>query len=302
MSYDVHITVLIDNKSSRLDLKAEHGLSLWIEYGGNRILFDTGQSNALIGNAEKLGIDLTQTDAIVLSHGHYDHTGGLKSVLDIAPKTKIYLHPDATKQKFGRKTSKIKSIGMSDSAKQSIQKRNIIWTAAPAQLLPGLAVTGQVPRTSNFENVEDAFFLDENCRKADELLDDQALFIESPRGLIVVFGCAHSGVINTLEYITKLSGKNNVYAVIGGMHLINASRERIFQTIEALKKYDIQKIVPLHCTGSDAVELLCENFSDKCLRDPYSTDIYFSKKQKSIVRDESGEYPDDVFQDCSTDN
>jgi 7,8-dihydropterin-6-yl-methyl-4-(beta-D-ribofuranosyl)aminobenzene 5'-phosphate synthase len=264
MGNDIRITVLIDNKTSRADLNAEHGLSLWIEYGEKRILFDTGQSDTLIRNAEKLGIDLAQTDAIVISHGHYDHTGGLSAVLDIAAKAKIYLHPAAIERKFSRKTSEVKSIGMSDSAKKAIKGRHVIWTATPAQLFPGMAVTGQVPRTNNFENVGGAFFLDENHQKADELLDDQALFIESARGLIVVLGCAHAGVVNTLNYAAELTSQSHVYAIIGGTHLLNAFPDRIERTIKEIQRYEAQQVCPAHCTGSEAVAKFCDIFKERC--------------------------------------
>jgi 7,8-dihydropterin-6-yl-methyl-4-(beta-D-ribofuranosyl)aminobenzene 5'-phosphate synthase len=260
----ISITTLIDDIPSE-KLRSEHGVSLLINYGEKRILFDTGQSNLLLGNAKILDIDLINTDAIVISHGHYDHTGGLSNVLNIASKAKIYLHPAATEPKFSKKVSGAISIGMSDFAKKAIQGRDVIWTTTPAQIFPGIAVTGQVPRINNFEDVGGAFFLDENCRKPDELLDDQTLFIESAKGLIVVFGCAHSGVVNTLDYISKSTGQNKIYAVIGGMHLLNASQIRIANTIEAFKKYEIQKIVPLHCTGQRAVKDLKNIFGDKCL-------------------------------------
>jgi len=265
MIQNIRITTLVENTASGAGLLAEHGLSFWIEYGDKRILFDTGQSDILIKNAKVLGIDLAETDAIVLSHGHYDHTGGLASVLNIAEKAKIYLHPAATEPKLSKKVSGAISIGMSDSAKKAIQGRDVIWTATPAQLFPGIAVTGQVPRTNDFEDTGGAFFLDEDCQKPDELLDDQALFIESAKGLVVVFGCAHSGVVNTLDYISKSTGQNKIYAVIGGMHLANASRIRIANTIEAFKKYEIQKIVPLHCTGQGAVGNFKNAFGDKCI-------------------------------------
>ena len=264
MGCDGRITVLIDNKTSQSDLNAEHGLSLWIEYGEKRILFDTGQSDTLIRNAEKLSIHLAQTDAIVISHGHYDHTGGLKTVLDIAAKAKIYLHPAAIATKFSRKNTVAKSIGMSDSAKQAIQSRNVIWTVTPAWLFPAMAVTGQVPRVNDYEDVGGEFFLDENCQRADELLDDQTLFIESAKGLIVVFGCAHSGVVNTLRYVAELTSQSHIYAIIGGTHLLNAFPDRIERTIKEIKRYEVQQVCPAHCTGGEAVAKFYDIFKERC--------------------------------------
>jgi len=264
MNKDLCITTLVEDTAPGIGLLAEHGLSFWIEYGDKRILFDTGQSDILIQNAKTLGINLAETNAIVLSHGHYDHTGGLPTVLDIASKAKIYLHPAATEPKFSRKVLGVKSIGMSHLAKKAVQRRHVIWTATPAQIFPGMSVTGQVPRINNFEDVGGAFFVDENYQKPDELLDDQTLFVESAKGLVVVLGCAHSGVVNTLDYISNLTNQNKIYAVIGGMHLLNASRIRIANTIEAFKKYEIQKIVPLHCTGQKAMGDLKNAFGDKC--------------------------------------
>ncbi|OHB59541.1 MAG: hypothetical protein A2167_04160 [Planctomycetes bacterium RBG_13_46_10] len=265
MKENIRITILAENTVIEAGLKAEHGLSFWIEYGDRQILFDTGQSNLILQNAKTLDIDLANTDAIVISHGHYDHTGGLSSVLYIALNAKIYLHPAATEPKFSQKASRATYIGMSDSAKKAIQGRHIIWTVTPAQLLSGMSVTGQVSRLNDYEDVGGAFFVDEDCQRADELLDDQTLFIESSKGLVLVFGCAHAGVVNTLDYVSKLTGDKNIYAVIGGMHLLNVSPIRIANTIEAFKKYRVQKIVPLHCTGQKAIDAMENAFDDKCL-------------------------------------
>jgi len=263
MIQNIRITTLVENTASRAGLLAEHGLSFWIEYGNKRILFDTGQSDILIKNAEVLGIDLAETDAIVLSHGHYDHTGGLAAVLDIAEKAKIYLHPAAIEAKFSQKASGTKLIGMPDSALKAIKNREVIWTETPTQIFPGVTVTGQVPRINDFEDVGGAFFLDENGQKPDELLDDQTLFIETSKGLVIVFGCAHAGVVNILHHIADLTEKKQFYAALGGMHLLRASKERIARTENVFRDHGLKKIGPAHCTGSKAIEKFRSSFPDQ---------------------------------------
>lgn len=258
------IKIIINDTSSGI-LHSEHGIALWINYQNKHILFDTGQSNLILQNAKILGCDLASTDAIIISHGHYDHTGGLPYVVKAASRAVIYLHPAATEPKFSQKNSKTNYIGMSDFTKKSIKNCDVIWTTTPAQIFPGVSVTGQVPCSNDYEDVGGAFFGDENCQKRDELLDDQSMFIESSKGLVVIFGCAHAGVVNTLDYITKLTGGKNIYAVVGGTHLLNANSVRIANTIKTFKKYRIQKIVPLHCTGRRAMEALKAAFTDKCL-------------------------------------
>jgi len=254
MNPDVRVTTLVENSTSNHELLAEHGLSFWVEYGDKRILFDTGRSDILIQNAKALGINLAEADAIILSHGHYDHTGGLAAVLDITTKAIVYLHPAAIEPKFSRDGLNVRSIGMSEAAKKAIQGHKVIWTETPTQVFQGTTVTGQIPRVNHFENVGGAFFLDEDCQKPDEVLDDQALFIESPRGLVIILGCGHAGVVNILHRIADLTKKKRFYAMLGGMHLLRASKERIERTETVFRDYDLQKIGPAHCTGSKAVE------------------------------------------------
>ena len=282
MNMDLCITTLVEDTTLDGGLLAEHGLSFWIEYGDKRILFDTGQSDILVRNAKILGINLNDVDAIVLSHGHYDHTGGLSTIPDIALKARIYLHPTATEPKFSRKTSGAESIGMPYLAKKAVQKGHVVWTAIPAQIFPGISVTGQVPRINNFEDVGGAFFVDENYKKPDELLDDQTVFIETDKGLVVVLGCAHSGVVNVLEYISNLTRRNKIYAVIGGMHLLNASEERIERTITAFRKYDVQKIGLAHCTGANAFQRFSDTFKERCFTCSAGMNISFEKSQKQF--------------------
>lgn len=261
------VTTLVDNNASG-NLKSEHGLSLWLEYQDKRVLFDIGQTDLILRNAETLGVNIAETDAVVISHGHYDHTGGLKAVLNIASQATLLLHPEALKPKFSRKDNKTKMIGIHDSTKEIIHtfadKGRVIWTEMPTEVFPGLFITSRIPRITDFEDVESSFFVDKNCRKVDTLPDDQAMFFDSPKGLVVILGCAHAGIVNTLHYIVKLSGEKRIYAVIGGMHLLNASAERIEYTIDAIRQYNIQKIGMAHCTGSKAVEKFKSAFPNEC--------------------------------------
>ncbi len=263
----VTVTILVDNSASN-NLQSEHGLSMWLEYGQKRILFDTGQTNLILHNAEKLGVDLSKTDAIVVSHGHFDHTGGLASVLDIALNTNLYIYPDATAPKFSKHDSNVTMIGMSEPTREKIQilagKEKVFWTQIPTEIFPGLFVTGRIPRETEFENVGSTFFVNESCQKTDELPDDQAIYFETKKGIVILLGCAHSGVVNTLEYVMKLTARSKIYAVIGGMHLVGSNLKRIEATIDAFRKYDVQKIVPLHCTGRRAMEKIKESFPERC--------------------------------------
>ncbi|MEN6307929.1 MAG: MBL fold metallo-hydrolase [Anaerohalosphaeraceae bacterium] len=252
MKTDVQITVLVDNVARRPDVLAEHGLSLWIEYDGKRILWDTGQGGVLSANAQSLGVDLALADVVALSHGHYDHTGGLPLVLSVAPKADIWLHPSATLSRFSRKET-VHPVGMPASAIESLHGKPIRWITSWTSLDEGVFLSGAIPRNNPYEDTGGAFFLDADCRIPDTLPDDQALIIECSRGLVVVLGCAHSGVVNTLDYVHQKTGGKPVYAVIGGMHLSKASQVRLDYTVQALKKYDVQLILPLHCTGQQAV-------------------------------------------------
>jgi 7,8-dihydropterin-6-yl-methyl-4-(beta-D-ribofuranosyl)aminobenzene 5'-phosphate synthase len=275
----VRITKLVDNELPH-PLISEHGLSLWIEYAGRNILFDTGQTDAIIKNAELLDIDLSKTDIIVLSHGHYDHTGGLKAVLEIAPNAIIYMHPDAPKVRYGcRPGKKAKDISMPDDACQKVAemaaKNRVVYSTTRPQLLHGkLMVTGTIPRITDYEDVGGPFYLDKAAQTPDPLNDDQAIYIDLPKGLLVIVGCAHSGIVNTLDFIHTLTGQQKIYTVIGGMHLAKASQARIEKTIKAFKEYDVQKIIPLHCTGQGALEHLTDAFESRCL--PLDSDIKIS--------------------------
>jgi 7,8-dihydropterin-6-yl-methyl-4-(beta-D-ribofuranosyl)aminobenzene 5'-phosphate synthase len=256
------LTVLVENTSAGRGLLGEHGLSYLIEAGEYRILFDTGQGLVLQHNAKELGISLQNLDAVVLSHGHYDHAGGLITVLDECTLTKLFLHPSALQPKFSHRGD----IGSPIQDKDTLEKkfRQLIWTDKPTEIIPGVYVTGTIPRLHPLEDTGGDFWQDSQHDKVDFLLDDQALFIDAPEGLVVVLGCAHAGVINTLNYIAQITGKDKFYAIIGGMHLLNASRDRLQATAETLTKYDLQIIGANHCTGMAAIAFLWHELAGKC--------------------------------------
>jgi len=259
----IRITVVVENSTWREGVQAEHGFCVHIEKDGRSVLFDTGQSDMLLSNARALNIALDGLDAIVLSHGHYDHTNGLSSLLPIAPKAAIYLHPDAFAPKYARRPDgAVRFIGMNPDVCRKLQDHpgRIFRTFAPTQILHDIVATGEVPRRNTFEDVGGAFFLDSACTQPDTLPDDQALVIDQGEKLAVILGCAHAGVINTLEHIRGFKGDKPVSVVIGGMHLWHANDERIAHTIDYFKGLDLSILAPAHCTGWAATAQLLHAF------------------------------------------
>ena len=253
----VAITVLCDNHAAD-GLEAEHGFSLWIETAGKTILFDTGQGAALLRNAAALGLDLSRTDAVVLSHGHYDHTGNLSEVLLKAPHAQLYLHPDALLERYSIHAAP-KPIGMpvpSCETVKALPEEQCRWVTAPLQIAEQVWLTGPVPRKTTYEDTGGPFFTDKQGRRPDNIADDLSLWIETPLGRVVSLGCCHAGVINTLDFICEKADDKSVFALIGGMHLLHAEQGRLAHTAEALKKYAIQQVYPCHCTGDSACDYL----------------------------------------------
>ena len=279
----ISATVVIDDTASG-NLASEHGLSLWIEDGDRRLLLDTGQSHILHENCQALGVDLREIDAVVLSHGHYDHTGGLQTVIDGVSEVDVYLHPKAVEPKFAcHNNEPCRHIGMSSLIAENLQKHNyirtLVWTEKPTNIYSGFTVTGAIPRLTDFEDVGGPFFLDADRKQPDALTDDQSLFFESDEGLVVMVGCAHAGIVNTLDYISKLTGNKHIHTVLGGIHLSSASSERIERTINAFHGYDVRQIGLAHCTGSKAVTKFKEVFGNKCFSCAVGTRMKFRKDE-----------------------
>jgi 7,8-dihydropterin-6-yl-methyl-4-(beta-D-ribofuranosyl)aminobenzene 5'-phosphate synthase len=263
----VKITILVDNRAGD-GLVPEHGLSLWIDAGDRKVLFDTGQGSALPLNAASLDVDLRKTDTLVLSHGHFDHTGGVAHVLKTAGPIDTYCHPGVVLPRYSIRDlapRQIQMPGASMVAIDALSERNLHWVQQPKRISGLIGVTGPIPRETGFEDTGGPFYLDPGGRRADAMDDDLALWIQTDPGLVVCVGCSHAGVVNTLNYILRLNPGSKIRAVVGGMHLLNASHDRIEQTIAALRALGPELLVPCHCTGERPIERMQAAFGDHVL-------------------------------------
>jgi len=261
------VTTLVENAvaQSGQGLLAEHGLSFYIQVGDRRILFDTGQNLAIANNARVLGIELNQIDTVVLSHGHYDHSGGLQSILASNKDFTLYGHPDVFSPKVKKTNGHYKYIGI------PVEKNDIVncgislqLSRDPVEIAPGVMTSGEIAPENDFEDAEPMFFLQKKDQVTpDFLADDQALILDTDKGLVVLLGCSHRGVINTLTHVARLKGSNNIHAVLGGLHLGKASDAKLAKIIEHLWGFDPAMIGVGHCTGPQAFLALANEFKDR---------------------------------------
>jgi len=264
----LRITTLSENTAGAGDLLAEWGLSILIETDDINILLDTSSGISASHNVDILDVDLSKIDKIVLSHGHFDHTGGLRQVLrKVRKEVEIIAHPDIWAAKYARRQGqKDRYIGM-PFQRQELESlgARFTLTTKPTKITDNIMTTGEIPMVTDFEEIEpNRFFVkEESGWQPDKLLDDQALIINTEQGLVVILGCAHRGIINTLYHAQQLTGVKPIHMVLGGCHLISASEERIRLTISALREQNIQKLGVSHCTGLPATVIMAQEFGDK---------------------------------------
>jgi 7,8-dihydropterin-6-yl-methyl-4-(beta-D-ribofuranosyl)aminobenzene 5'-phosphate synthase len=273
---EMRLTVLVEDKVNpeKPGLIAKHGLSFFIELKSSgqtwNLLLDTGPAaDPLLQNVRKLRLDLRKASHVVLSHGHYDHTGGLLGFLNfVETKVPIILHPDALKPKFLVKKRGLKKIGFPFREMELEEAGGVLALRRdPFSPLPGVLVSGEIRREVPFEVVKGFRTMEGGRLVKDEMLDDQALFVSlRDKGLVVITGCAHAGVVNTIRQARRLTGAARIHAVVGGFHLFNASTRRIMATVKEFQKIGVEHLMPCHCSGRRAVARFVKVFGERCQR------------------------------------
>lgn len=248
------ITDIVDDRA-KAGLCAEHGLSLLIEVGEERILFDTGAGAALLPNAGKLGIDLEKVSRIVLSHSHYDHTGGIKG---LKPSCPIYVGEGIETPSFSRRQDgTVHPLGMEESSRTVLRASEVRMVSGVELIASGIWLSGPIARKDDLEQVS-GFYFDSDCTRACRVLEEQAMLTED--GVLVV-GCGHAGIINTIESFRMRAELPRIRSIVGGLHLQHTEEREIKRVADYLNELKIERLILLHCTGDEASEILATQMS-----------------------------------------
>lgn len=265
----INVTILAENYVKDFRCRGEFGLAMYIETEDHKILFDTGASGLLFANAEQKGMDLSEADICVISHGHFDHTGGLPEFCRQNRKAKIYLHRDAFGATFGETKGKIDDYECGILWKPEVLEAcgdRVIRTDGPIRIGEDLVISGTIPELPEFQPTERFYRL----RAGTDLIPDnmsheQFLAIREPgKGIVLFSGCSHKGIIAAICRAKALFPGEPLYAVVAGMHLIGASCGMRQKIIDRLTEEEPQIVVPLHCTGLEAICMMKAQFGDRC--------------------------------------
>lgn len=250
----MQLTVLAEN-IAKIGFEGEHGLSYFIEIDGKHILFDTGQSDLFLRNAEKLGIKINdKVDLVVLSHGHWDHGSGLKYLEN---KT-LLTHPKAFQKRYRKKDKTPVGLQVSKDNLTRYRFYRLIQSSGPYQISKNLWFLGEIPRISDFESIATPFILENG--DPDYIEDDSALVGIKDNELIIITGCSHAGICNICEYAKDVTGIKKINTVIGGFHL-RQKNQQTFKTVKYFENNVVKNLLPSHCTSFSLLSLF--NFNGR---------------------------------------
>ena len=287
--HKLDIQILVENVAGPSGTLGEGGFSALVKaYFTDSsqliLLFDTGPSAiAFLNNIKKLEVDLTIIDAIVLSHGHWDHVGGLKEVLVQTKRIPVICHPQALSPKIFIDKGRMIDLGIQgffESIEDLKKQATLITTTTSHKFTESIMTTGEVPRRNDYEvlsgRLKDVTTIKDGKTIPDELIDDLSLIFHlADDSVVILAGCCHAGIVNTVAKTIELTNSNKIVGVVGGLHLHDASHDRLSFTVRELKKYPIRIMAPCHCTGLRGRCALSTTFGKKFLDVSVSSMIKF---------------------------
>ncbi|QOX63275.1 MBL fold metallo-hydrolase [Anoxybacterium hadale] len=271
----MRIQILSENRTNHTECMAEHGLAVYIETDEKTLVFDMGGSQLYLDNADKLKIDLTQADAAVISHGHYDHTGGIPSFCKLNKNAPIYIHKEAFGATYGMEDGKLdeESCGIrwTEEEKKMLQGR-LILTEGPLWLTNDIVISGTIPKTDVFTPTEQFYIKGQDGElRPDEMNHEQFLAIrlkgdrETGRGIFIFSGCSHTGVIPCISYAKELFPGEKILGLLAGMHLYHTKGDDLNQILDQIAAEEMEYVIPVHCTGMEGICGLKLRLGSRCI-------------------------------------
>ena len=269
---------LVENKTEHSGMLAEHGLSIYIEADDKKILFDAGASDILLHNAKVMDVELKDVDFAVVSHGHYDHTGGFPAFCALNEKAPVYLHKNGFRDSYGfrdgQPEDETSGIIWTEQQKNAMKDR-FEFTDGPVYVTENICITGTVPVAEGTNITENFYYKDEDGQwQKDDMSHEQVLVIRQPDGLYIFSGCSHRGVISALQAGKAMFPGERVAVLVAGMHLYSASAEDRAYVVEQIAAEGLDKVMPVHCTGIKAICDLKTKLGDNCVV-AVAGDVYY---------------------------